>query len=88
LLRAGGWQHADTHALGEAAVELIEATGFEPLELKAGGDPHHELVEIAKRERVSLIIVGSRCLTGVRALRSTSERVAHEAPCSVLILRR
>jgi nucleotide-binding universal stress UspA family protein len=34
-----------------------------------------------------LVIVGSRGLRGPRALGSVSERVAHQAPCSVLIVR-
>ena len=34
-----------------------------------------------------LLVVGSRRLEGVRALASVSERVAHEAKCSVLIAR-
>ena len=34
-----------------------------------------------------LLIVGSRGLHGLRALGSVSERVAHHAPCSVLVVR-
>ncbi len=34
-----------------------------------------------------LLVVGSRGLHGVRALGSVSERVAHKAPCSVLVVR-
>lgn len=34
-----------------------------------------------------LVVVGSRGLTGLKALGSVSERVAHEAACSVLIVR-
>jgi nucleotide-binding universal stress UspA family protein len=34
-----------------------------------------------------LIVVGSRGLHGVRALGSVSERVAHWARCSVLVVR-
>jgi nucleotide-binding universal stress UspA family protein len=34
-----------------------------------------------------LLVVGSRGLHGVRALGSVSERVAHEATCSVLVVR-
>lgn len=35
-----------------------------------------------------LVVVGSRGLRGVKALGSVSERVAHQAACSVLIVRR
>ncbi len=34
-----------------------------------------------------LVIVGSRGLHGARALGSVSERVAHQAACSVLVVR-
>jgi nucleotide-binding universal stress UspA family protein len=34
-----------------------------------------------------LLVVGSRGLHGIKALGSVSERVAHEAKCSVLVVR-
>jgi nucleotide-binding universal stress UspA family protein len=40
--------------------------------LSAGADP---------------LAVGSRGLRGIRALGSVSERIAHEARCSVLVVR-
>jgi nucleotide-binding universal stress UspA family protein len=36
---------------------------------------------------VDLLVIGSRGLHGLRALGSVSERVAHRAPCSVLVVR-
>jgi nucleotide-binding universal stress UspA family protein len=39
-------------------------------------------------ETVDLVVVGSRGLRGIRALGSVSERVAHEARCSVLAFRK
>lgn len=39
-------------------------------------------------EEADLVVVGSRGLTGIRALGSVSERVAHEARCPVLVVRR
>ena len=38
-------------------------------------------------ERVSLLFIGSRGLDGARRLGSVGERLAHEAPCSVLVSR-
>ena len=38
-------------------------------------------------ESADLIVVGSRGLRGMRALGSLSERIAHEASCSVLVVR-
>ena len=45
------------------------------------------IVETAAREDASLVVIGSRRVGGVRALGSVSERVVHEAPCSVLVVR-
>ena len=43
---------------------------------------------IARATRADLLVVGSRGLHGARALGSVSERAAHKAPCSVLVVRR
>jgi nucleotide-binding universal stress UspA family protein len=42
---------------------------------------------VAAAAEADLLIVGSRGLRGLKALGSVSERVAHEARCSVLIVR-
>ena len=61
-----------------------------------GFDAPHELVVSAKRpvealvdaaQTADLLVVGSRGLHGARALGSVSERVAHRAPSSVLVVR-
>lgn len=38
-------------------------------------------------EETDLVVVGSRGLRGIRGLGSVSERIAHEARCSVLVVR-
>jgi nucleotide-binding universal stress UspA family protein len=43
---------------------------------------------VAGATRADLIVIGSRGLHGARSLGSVSERVAHKAPCSVLVVRR
>jgi nucleotide-binding universal stress UspA family protein len=48
-------------------------------------DPARALVEAAIE--ADLLVVGSRGLHGIKALGSVSEQVAHEARCSVLIVR-
>jgi nucleotide-binding universal stress UspA family protein len=58
---------------------------------------HHPHIDVAAQRPVpalaeasataDLLVVGSRGLHGPRALGSVSERVAHEAPCSVLVVR-
>jgi nucleotide-binding universal stress UspA family protein len=37
--------------------------------------------------RAVLVVIGARGVRGIRALGSVSERVAHAAPCSVLVAR-
>jgi len=63
----------------EAAREL--AFGLETIEETAV----HALHVLS--EEADLIVVGSRGLRGIRALGSVGERIAHEARCSVLVVR-
>ena len=49
------------------------------------GHPVEALVEAGKD--ADIVIVGSRGLHGIKALGSVSERVAHQASCSVIVLR-
>jgi nucleotide-binding universal stress UspA family protein len=67
-----------------AAHDLAERLGS-PLEALTDPDPVQALVAAAGKD--DLIVVGSRGLHGPRALGSVSERVAHRAPCSVLVVR-
>lgn len=76
-----------TSELAEESVLLAEATGVEPVRIYEEGRPHRKIVEVSESIRASLIVVGSRGLTGLHALGSVSERVVHHAPCSVLIVR-
>ena len=50
-----------------------------------GQHPVVALVEAARD--ADLLVVGSRGLHGLKALGSVSERVAHDAACSVLVVR-
>ena len=83
-----GRNESDQSQLAEESVSLIEAAGVKPEVAFEQGSPHRKIVETALEMRASLIVVGSRGLTGTRALGSVSERVAHHAPCSGLIVRR
>jgi nucleotide-binding universal stress UspA family protein len=69
------------------AVSELNRLGADPVEILMGGLPRRRIPELAARERASLVILGSRGLNGTRSLGSVSERVAHDAPCSVLIVR-
>jgi nucleotide-binding universal stress UspA family protein len=74
--------------LAEHATQIFEATGSEPVILDAPGAPHHAVAAAARDFNASLVVTGSRGLSGVAALRSVSERIAHAAPCSVLVVHR
>jgi nucleotide-binding universal stress UspA family protein len=71
----------------DEAAAIIEACGREPAIKLESGSPHRRIVEVASEIGASLIVVGSRGLTGIKALGSVSERVAHRSHCSVLIVR-
>jgi nucleotide-binding universal stress UspA family protein len=73
--------------LAEHATRIMEATGTEPLILDAPGPAHRAAADAARDFRAALVVTGSRGLRGLSALRSTSERIAHAAPCSVLVVR-
>lgn len=85
--------------LGErlgASVSGLTALGGKDVHLDAARPlvPHHEIDErspvdalVAESEDVDLVVVGSRGLHGLRSLGSVSERVAHRAQRSVLVIR-
>ena len=77
-----------------AVVESVSATGGEgsrPDAAEAGRvdswDPAHPVAALVERSRkTDLVVVGSRGLHGIRAIGSVSERIAHQARCSVLVV--
>lgn len=79
----------------DLTARFIAATG-DRVDLDAARAIAPELEELPARvldelhvlsEHAGLVVVGSRGLRGVAALGSVSERVAHEALCSVLVVR-
>jgi nucleotide-binding universal stress UspA family protein len=88
LLRIDWSDRANRPEVADAVAELQEKTGAQPVEILVGGDPHKQILEYARSLHVSLVVTGSRGLAGIRALRSVSERVAHESSCSVLVVHR
>ena len=51
------------------------------------GNPAQAILEIAEAEKCDLIVLGNRGMKGVRRyLGSVPSNVAHQAPCSVLIV--
>jgi nucleotide-binding universal stress UspA family protein len=88
LVHVGKWddqQHRQTFS--EQASLLKEAGEPEPAVVEMKGDAHRRIPELARQEQISLTVVGSRGLTGVKALGSVSERIAHSSDGSVLIVR-
>lgn len=73
--------------IAEAIATIAVTTGAEPLVLDEHSAAHKAIAGAAATVEAGLVVIGSRGLQGVHALASVSERVAHEAPCSVLILR-
>ncbi len=76
-------------ANAEQALGLPEMASVQvDVEVAAADSAHRRITDLAVARDARLVVVGSRGLGGLKALGSTSERVAHEVPCSVLIVRR
>lgn len=78
----------DDQGIARANLAVREACGREVIPKTVDGEPHRRIVEAIEEIGPGLVVVGSRGLTGLKALGSVSERVAHRAPCSTLIVRR
>jgi nucleotide-binding universal stress UspA family protein len=74
--------------LADEAAALIEQAGATAAAEARQGSPHKGIEDFAASIEASLVVIGSRGITGVKALGSVSERVAHRSPCSVLVVRR
>jgi nucleotide-binding universal stress UspA family protein len=70
-------------ASGEIDADELERSG---LELRRA-EEHPVPALVAASQEADLLVVASRGLRGVRALGSVSERVAHQAHCSLLVYR-
>ena len=87
LTHVGEPKTSSRHLLAEQSTAVLEITGVEPVVLSMPGDPAERLPAVARSIVPGLLVMGSSGKTGLRALASVSERVAHRAPCSVLVLR-
>jgi nucleotide-binding universal stress UspA family protein len=68
----------------DAIRNALDAAAGADVPLRTDPDPPAEALT---RLEPDLLVMGSRGLHGVRALGSVSERVAHDARCSVLVVR-
>jgi len=87
LLHAVGRESQVSHRRIEAQTRALEAVLPEASDVCIEpGSPWDVIVDAAKSTNAAMIVIGSRRLSGVRALGSVSRRVVHDAPCSVLLL--
>lgn len=71
------------------ATESVSETGVEVETHARVGDPASVLIDVAVETDAEMIVVGNKGMTGVARflLGSVPNRVAHHAPCDVLIVR-
>jgi nucleotide-binding universal stress UspA family protein len=82
--------HGDERYAPELRSELANARallGHGLDYVRESGSPPRAIVTVAEGDGAGLIVVGSDRRLGVAALASVSERVAHQASCSVLVMR-
>jgi nucleotide-binding universal stress UspA family protein len=71
--------------LDEETALLTEATGAAPATLTEDAPAQKAIADEARERGCSLVLIGSRGLSGISSLGSVSEKVGHGAPCSVLV---
>lgn len=76
------------HELALEATDVLRVAGSDPVVVTIRGHGADPIVDAAAELGATLLVLGSRGLSGVRALASVSERVGAGAPCSVLVVRR
>ncbi len=71
----------------ERQVHQLEAALADACEVHVEAGAAHEVIaQIARSAQASLIVIGGKRPDGLRALGSVSERIAHDASCSVLVM--
>jgi nucleotide-binding universal stress UspA family protein len=73
----------------DAGVAHLKAKGIDAKGVEGEGDAADVIIEAANEAKADLIIVGTRGLNAAKRalLGSVSTKVAHNAPCDVLIVR-
>ncbi len=87
LAHAGRSDPGVRRALAEQAADILGITGHDPVVVSVGGPPVDRLPAMAGSVGAGLVVLGSHGRRGPAALAGLSERVAHRATCSVLVLR-
>ena len=81
---------ADTEKMLKNAVKKCESKGITVSFRVENGDVASKILDFSKKEKISLIIIGSHGLHGIgklKTLGSVSRRVSENANCPVLIIR-
>jgi nucleotide-binding universal stress UspA family protein len=81
---------AEARELLDAEVEQVKAAGGTVAQAHLGiGAPDREIVELAEKLNVGLVVIGSRGRGGIRRalMGSVSDSVVHHAHCPVLVVR-
>jgi nucleotide-binding universal stress UspA family protein len=86
LAHAGRSDSTLRHALAEQAAVVLEITGKDPVVVSVDGSPLDRLLGMASSIGAGLVVLGSHGRRGLQAGTTLSERVAHHATCSVLVL--
>jgi nucleotide-binding universal stress UspA family protein len=86
LAHAGRSDPALRRALAEQAADVLEITGKDPVTVNVDGPPLDRLLGMASSIGASLVVLGSHGRCGPQPPGSLSDRVAHHATCSVLVL--
>jgi 3-phenylpropionate/trans-cinnamate dioxygenase ferredoxin reductase subunit len=83
--------HVGDPIVGAIKLEQVAETRPEDVEVEersVEGDPAQRIVELAETENVQLVVVGNKGMSGVRRfLGSVPNKVAHEVPSDVLIVK-
>ncbi|MBJ7347008.1 MAG: universal stress protein [Thermoleophilaceae bacterium] len=79
----------DVDAMLDSVVAPLRARGIDVKVTARGGDPADAILDIAEEEHADLIVVGNRGMTGAKRflLGSVPNKISHNAPCSVFIVR-
>lgn len=77
-------------ALVKANVVKLRGRGLTLEKSIAHGHPADQILNMTKRKKIDLLVVGSRGITGLRRLflGSVSHKLVEHAPCSVLVVRK
>jgi nucleotide-binding universal stress UspA family protein len=86
LAHAGRSDSALRQALAEQAADVLDITGKDPVVVSVDGSPADRLLGMASSIGASLVVLGSHSWRGLQPSTGLSDRVAHHATCSVLVL--